>query len=362
MKTKVAVVLPYFGNGGAENMVSRVVSNIDQDKVQAEVICIYGDPLGNRLEKAVQEKNIPIRFIRKGKGFSFFALVRLWAELSEYRPDVINTHLSACVYCIPWVLFHKPLMLHTVHNIPRRELTRIKQIPMRFIYKTGKAVPIAISEEIRRQLISYYRLKKAPELIYNPVDTKRFRIDSRHFHEGIVVVTAGRLSEQKNQKLLIDTVKELKKEGMEIKLIILGDGPLKQELQEYVEKAGLGEAVKMPGNVDNIEDYFAEADIFALSSIYEGLPLVILEAMAAGLPILTTDVGGIRDVLGEEGILVPPGDRQAYRDALRKLVGDQELREKLGKEAKKNSDRYDSGLIAEQYAEAFEKHSKSQAY
>lgn len=356
MKKRVAVVLPYFGNGGAENVVSRVVSHLDLTAADVEVICVYGDPLGNKLEKMIQDHGVYIKYIRKGKGFSISAIKRLWEELSKFRPDVINTHLSACVYCIPWVLSHKVTMLHTVHNIPERELIRAKQIPMRIMYQTGKAVPIAISKEIGEQLVSYYNLKNKPEVISNPVDVKRFEI-RRVTHNGTVIVNAGRLSKQKNQKLLIDIVGELSKEIKGIKLIILGDGPLKEELSSYIADTGLSGLVELKGNVDNIEEYYAQADIFALSSIYEGVPLVILEAMAAGLPVITTDVGGIKDILGEGGILIPSGDKERYIVSLRKLIQNLTARDELGKKAHRISAAYDSSVIAKRYMDIYIKYS-----
>ena len=171
-----------------------------------------------------------------------------------------------------------------------------------------------------------------------------------------MIVTAGRLSEQKNQKFLIDTVGELSKEIHDLRLIILGDGPLKAELSDYIREAGLNEIVELVGNVENIEDYYAKADIFALSSLYEGVPLVILEAMAAGLPIISTDVGGIKDILGDGGILVPAGDKFAYKNALRNLISDKALMSKLGKKASEISKRYDSSVIADKYLKLFLKY------
>lgn len=355
MKKRVAVVLPYFGNGGAENMVSRVVSHINLASVDVEVICVYGTPLGNRLEKEILEHGVCIKYIGKGKGFSITAMTRLWKELTLYNPDVINTHLSACVYCIPWVLNYGRTMLHTVHNIPERELIVAKQIPMRFMYKIGKAIPVAISEGISKMVADYYHLQIQPDVITNPVDIERFNKLKKE-HDRFVIVTAGRLSEQKNQKFLIETVGELSKEIHDLRLIILGDGPLKAELSDYIREAGLNEIVELVGNVENIEDYYAKADIFALSSLYEGVPLVILEAMAAGLPIISTDVGGIKDILGDGGILVPAGDKFAYKNALRNLISDKALMSKLGKKASEISKRYDSSVIADKYLKLFLKY------
>lgn len=357
MKTRVAVVLPYFGIGGAETMVSRIVSHMDLKSVDIKVFCIYGHALGNHLEKAISDHGVSIQYLGKGKGFSFSALARLWKALSSYRPNIIHTHLSACVYCIPWNIFHRKVLLHTVHNIPARELTRIKQIPMFMMYKCGAAVPVAISREIQRQMVTHYALKRKPIVINNPVDIERFE-NTRREHRDIVIVTAGRLTEQKNQKFLIEIIGELSKEYPAIRLLILGDGPLKSMLIDLIEKTGMSHRIQLTGNVDDIENYFAGADIFALCSDYEGVPLVILEAMAAGLPILSTDVGGVRDVIGQCGILIEKGNKEEYKTSLKRLIDDQSLRRKLGERAQENAVKYDSSNIAREYVNAYIRYSK----
>lgn len=357
MKPKVAIVLPYFGNGGAETMVSRLASSIDLTKVDAEVICIYGSPLNNRLENAVTANGIQIKFIGKGKGFSFSALRRLYKELSEYKPDAVHTHLSACVYCAPWILSHQAVMLHTIHSTPQFELIKPKQIVMRLMYNLKKAVPVAISHEIQNMMITYYKLGFSPELVYNPVDVSRYHIGRRD-HAGINIVTVGRLSKEKNQLRLIKSVEKLSHKYKNLSLTILGEGTQRKEIEEYISTHNIGGFVRLMGNVDDVEEYFTEADVFALSSDYEGLPLVILEAMAAELPIISTDVGGIKDIVTDNGILVPLGDEASFESALEKVVSDANLRNQMGMKSFTNVGKYDSKAIAKEYVGLYIKYSK----
>lgn len=352
MKPKVAIVLPYFGSGGAENMVSRLAAHIDLDRVNAEVICVYGQPQNNHLEKAVTDNSVQIKFIGKGKGFSVGALVKLWKELSAFRPNVVHTHLSACVYCAPWVLLHKVKMLHTIHNTPKYELIKPKQMVMALMYKLNKAIPVAISHEIQNMMIEEYRLSNKPELVYNPVDVNRFAIPKRR-HEGIQIITVGRISPQKNQKLLIDAIKSVSKEHPEISLTILGDGPLRKEVEAYIQQENLTDKVHVMGNVGNVEEYFAKSDIFALSSAYEGLPLVVLEAMAASLPIVSTNVGGVKDIVTDNGILVEPNKLEELIRAISLLISDENARKILGNKSYNNVQCFDSSIIADQYAKLY---------
>lgn len=358
MKPKVAIVLPYFGSGGAENMVSRLAAHLDLSKVDAEVICVYGQPQNNPLEKAVIENGVPLKFIGKGKGFSGGALLKLWVELSAFKPSIVHTHLSACVYCAPWVLMHKVKMLHTIHNTPKFELIKPKQKVMAVMYKLNKAVSVAISHEIQSMMVDYYHLKKEPELVYNPVDVQRFALPKRQ-HDEIKIITVGRISPQKNQRLLIEAIKELNKEYPEVSLTILGDGPQRAEIEDYIKTEALDDVVQLKGNVSNVEEYFAESDIFALSSAYEGLPLVLLEAMAASLPIVSTDVGGVKDIVTDNGILVEPGNRDALVEAIKRLIDNKKAREELELRSYENVQKFDSSIIANQYISIYEKYSRS---
>ena len=356
MRNKIAIVLPYFGLGGAETMASRLASNINLDKIDVEVICIYGNPQNNRLENSILNSGVKIKYIGKSKGFSISAVYKLWKELTSYQPTVVHTHLSACVYCAPWILVHKVKLLHTIHSMPKYELIKPKKRIMSFMYRIGKAIPVAISKEIQYMMTEEYKLKNRAELIYNPVDVDKFYKDNER-HEGICLVTAGRLSKEKNQKLLIDAVKVLCQEYENLSLTILGDGPLRNELENYVTDNGIENIIHVEGNVANVEEYFSKSDIFVLSSSYEGLPLVILEAMAAQLPIISTDVGGIKDIVTNNGILVEAENIDALVNALKKLIENKSLREKLGNNSLKNVQVYDSRIIADQYVELYERYS-----
>ena len=373
-RTKVAIVLPFFGHGGAEAMVSRLASHLDLNRVQVQVICTYGQAQGNDLEKAIREHGVPIRYLGKGLGFSPAAILALSKLLKEFDPDVIHTHTHAAMYCAPYVMTHPVKMIHTVHNMPQYEFSKIKQRVMRLLYACGKAIPVAISHEIQSLLTDYYSLKRDPELIYNPVDVEKYQRDSiltqadqtscdktknrtmsREGHSRMIL-TIGRLSKQKNQAMLIDAFSKVREEVSDVELYILGDGELRQDLERQVSLLGLEASVHFPGYVSNVEEYLKKADIFALSSDYEGLPLVILEAMAASLPIIATDVGGVKDLLGENGILLEKGDKDRFALALLTLLKNPQACRNMGESSFARVMKYDSKEIAGQYVRLYEKY------
>lgn len=358
MKTKVAIVLPYFSSGGAQMMVSRLVSRLDLSETEAEVICVYGEPQNNRMEKAISDHGIPIRYIGKKKGFSIGAILRLNRELSRFDPDVVHSHLSAGVYCAAWIMSHHVTLLHTVHNIPDKELLKIKQLVMKMLYRRKAAVPVAISHEIRSLVKAHYGIDTV-ELIYNPVDIGQFSRAAKKQHSNFVAVNAGRLSPQKNHQLLIKAfIRHHKKYG-EDELYILGDGPCRPELEKLIRENGAENYINLEGNVDNVAGYFAGADVFVLSSEYEGLPLVVLEAMAASLPVISTDVGGVRDIVSdfENGILTESGSEEELIKALRILRQDREKARAMGERSFALVQKYDTSVIAKEYSELYRKYS-----
>lgn len=362
MRTRVAIVLPYFGTGGGECMVSRLAAHLDLNKVDAEVICVFGEPQNNELEKNILEHGVPIKYIRKGKGFSSAAIKRLNHELSEFQPDVVHTHLSACVYCAEWVLTHNVKMLHTVHNMPAFELIMPKKVVMATMYRCGKAIPVAISHEIQALTQSYYRLKTTPELVYNPVDVSRYSKLEKKKRKNFTFVNVGRLYEVKNQILLVKTFEKILEDQSDTDLFILGDGPLREELETYLKEHKLTQHIFMEGNVENVEQYLAEADAFVLSSNYEGLPLVILEAMASGLPIVSTDVGGVKDVVTDNGLLVEPHSIEKLASAMMQIKANAEMRKDFSERSKRNVMQFDSSIIAQEYIALYEKYARLAKY
>jgi glycosyltransferase involved in cell wall biosynthesis len=155
-----------------------------------------------------------------------------------------------------------------------------------------------------------------------------------------LVVTVGRHVVEKNHALLIDATAELIRRGLRPRVAIVGGGgmgsPLTPDLERQIARLGLQDDVVLVPERADARDIVAAADVFALSSLSEALPLVVLEAMQLGTPVVSTDAGGVRDAVvdGERGLLVPNGDSLAFADALERLLGDAELRAGLAARAR----------------------------
>ena len=365
-RIKVAVVLMQFGYGGAERMVSLIVSHFDLSKFDVRVFCVYGNPLGNIMESMVIGHGVPIEHLGKGKGFSLKGLLAVWKALSAFSPDVVHTHLSACVYCAPWVIVHKPIMLHTLHNVPENELGSLKRFVMRFMYKFHKAVPVTISDSNRSLTAKYYGLASSRvETIVNPVDIKAFQNAhpadwSKRTWDFICV---ARLAEQKNHKMLVEAAASLIRgdefhSGLDARIALVGIGPLEDSIRALIKEHGLANNIELLGKRDDVAELLHDSKGFVLSSLYEGLPMTVLEAMAAGLPVIATSVGGVPDIIDGNGILVKSGDTDALVRAMRLVIGDIDKRATMSKRSLELVCQYDVENVARRYEELYETYSR----
>ena len=137
--------------------------------------------------------------------------------------------------------------------------------------------------------------------------------------------------------------------GYDARLVMLGKGAEEENLKALAETLGISDRIDYPGFVPNVEDYLANADVFLLSSNYEALPLAVLEAMAAGLPVITTDVGGVCDIVTDNGILLPAGDMDAMVRAMEKLYLNEDVRAQMAAASAKNVRAFDVSNTVDGY-------------
>ncbi len=206
---------------------------------------------------------------------------------------------------------------------------------------------IAVSEAIKRELLQVGIKETLIEVIQNCVETKNdliVNLKSRNIirsrlncsEKEMIVGYTGRLSEEKGIKYLIDAITFLQEANVLIRLLLIGDGSQRVQLERYVEEKSLCGKVIFTGFQRCVENWLPALDVFVLPSLTEGTPMALLEAMAYGLPVVASKVGGVPDIIksGTTGILVRPGNAQEIADAICMLYKDEELKLKLGKEAR----------------------------
>jgi glycosyltransferase involved in cell wall biosynthesis len=197
---------------------------------------------------------------------------------------------------------------------------------------------ICISSYTRSQL-----MKLSPYIHWNKFIVSRLGVDAQLFSpqtkkaapEVFEILCVGRLIPAKGQHLLMDAVQRLTQQGRRVRLRLVGDGPDESSLREQAARIRIPNCVVFEGavNQDHIRTHYASADLFCLPSFAEGLPVVLMEAMAMGIPCVATQIAGIPELIrdGVDGLLVPPSDLEALVETLGKLMDDAALRQRLGK-------------------------------
>jgi glycosyltransferase involved in cell wall biosynthesis len=219
-----------------------------------------------------------------------------------------------------------------------------------------------VSEDIADEVKLYGTIASdKTRVVFNGVDTDRFRFrqGSAAIRKSLgiisgepVIGTVGRLNEVKRQDVLIRSFARVRVRFPEARLLLVGDGPRRADLEALVESLDLTEVTSFTGYQARPDRFLHAMDLFALTSRAEGLPLVILEAWAAGLPVISTRVGGIPQLIddGRTGILIEPGDEDALTDSLCRLLADRTLASKLAEagQARAAND-FDTRRMAEDY-------------
>ncbi len=235
-------------------------------------------------------------------------------------------------------------MLRTIHGLGESHRgwaglkTRLYAIGERYMDRKAFDRIITVSHDIRRRMLAEDNPKFVT--IHNALDPSSVRTSREPEAiraalgidpEAIVIGTAGRMVTVKNYPLLLDAAARLRKEQDNFVLILAGDGPALPSLKERAKQLGIGKHVCFIGFRNDIHDVIRAMDIFVLSSHHEGIPNVALEALFLGVPMVSTAVGGMVEVIEDEvsGLLVPAGDAEAMTAALQRVAGDPELRRQM---------------------------------
>jgi glycosyltransferase involved in cell wall biosynthesis len=198
-------------------------------------------------------------------------------------------------------------------------------------------------------------LQKKCKIIYNPVDLQDQKGLALRTQKQHRIVSAARLMQQKNQLMLINAFAQLKKEFSDHTLTIYGEGPFRGELEQRIRELGLEESVFLPGKVQNVFDCISDAELFVLSSDFEGMPNALIEAMCLGLPVISTKVSGATDLIehGQNGLLAEVGNTEQFYQCMKQMLSDASLRESCTKNALEINERLNVDRIIGQWQECF---------
>ena len=349
---KVLTLLNGLGIGGAEHMAYELVKNLDHKKFESPVFC-YGSRVGTPLENEMSAA-ADLAFGNLKGHITLMHMVKMLKKISSYNPDIIHAHMGGVAFGIPWCLMHKKPIVITVHTKPDVAFSTKNQKLIRKALQRRICYIVAVSEENYKYVKDYYKITETQcGFVNNGIDIRRFY---RKEHEKFTYINVARQDDNKNQASIVRCFAKIYESDHNTRLYLVGDGPLHSELKSLVKELNLEEAVILPGLTDKPEDYYAISDAYIQSSHREAMPLSVLEAMAAGLPVISTDVGGLRDVVKNNGRLVRDNDEAALEDAMHWIKEmDFERRQSLAAESMAIAAEYSSEKMAEKYQAIYER-------
>ena len=346
---RVLVVVPGLSTGGGEKMAIDVASRIDPAACEVTVVSLY-PRADKQLSRLADQMGLRVIYLSKKLGTDPRTVIELRRVIREIKPDVIHTHL----YVVPYVLLAAPRRIrkfHTVHNVAQKEAAGLLRVFMRLAYRFGNFTPVAISPLCAQTLEEVYHIpSSAFPCILNGVDTDRFS-PMPIPHPAFRFTTVGRMQPQKNHRLLIEAFASVHERHPDAELAIVGEGYLRPELEAYAASLGLTDAVHMDGESEHVPEELNASDVFVMSSDYEGLPVVVLEAMACGLPVVSTAAGGVVDLVsdGDNGFITPIGDAQALAKAMLAVREDGDLRARMARRSRECAEQYSIQSCAQRY-------------
>ncbi|VAX34860.1 hypothetical protein MNBD_UNCLBAC01-1102 [hydrothermal vent metagenome] len=342
---KILQVVLSLKCGGLEKLVIHLSEKLKERGHYVEIVCLgQKGELGEEAER----KGIFVTSLNKNDGVDLKLLWRLKKIIKEKEIDLLHTHnMSPLIYgslVARWVGIK---MVNTRHG-------RASHKTYRFIWNLTSRV-VAISDDARTELLQHNFIEENKvKVIYNAINLsdfefiKNIQFKTQVWHDfglqsdSLLIGIVARLSIEKDHKTLIKAFQRIAESSMDVKLLIIGDGQLKENLKSLVKKLNIENKVKFLGFRKDIPELINILDLFVLSSTMEGVSLTLLEAMAAGKPVIATNVGGNPEVVvdGDTGLLVPSGDPKKMAEAIIKILSDKELAAQMGNAGRKRVEKF----------------------
>ena len=319
-------VITGLHTGGAEIRLQDLLSRLDREKFDPVIVSII--PIG-KIGKEIVNRGDKVIFLNMKRKLGFlFVFFRFLRIIKKEKPDIIHSHLfHANILARLAKIFNRKIKI--ISSIRNENIGgKNREIFLRMTDSLSD-ITNTISENVTQKMIEK---KVAPAnriiTVYNGIDVNKF-YPNREKGEEIkknlkiekrlpILISVGRLSRAKGYYYLIESIEKLKQKYPDVVLLILGEGKEKDKLEKQIEQKGLKNNIFLLGNKDNVCDYLNSADLFVSSSIWEGLPTVILEAMACNLPVVATRVGGVEEIMRNNNskFLAKPGEVEDLFDKI----------------------------------------------
>ena len=346
MKKRYIFFIGTLCDGGAERVTSILSGQMADRGMEVEILTYYDRPVFYKIHPNVKVTSVEKSTGTKNKVHNF-----LWIrKYFKTNAKLIISFLAPFNMMAIAAKFGTGIKIIVAdRNDPTRVPTNTIIRKLRdFLYMFADGIVLQTEKNQ-----SYFNdvIQKKSTVIYNPVNMKETAGTAPGVTKEKKIVTAGRLMPQKNQKMLIEAFAEVIKTYPEYQLVIYGEGPCRDELQSLILGMELQEKVILPGSTANLHEKIKYAQLFVLSSDYEGMPNALIEAMCLGLPVISTKVSGATDLIkdGVNGLLVDCGNTEQLAAAIKQLLGSPKEMEAYAVESAKLAERLDVSTVTEEW-------------
>jgi glycosyltransferase involved in cell wall biosynthesis len=347
-KKVICHLLHYLRVGGAEILAARLARRL-RDHYDFVFVCL--DELGS-LADELRSDGFAVHLLGRRPGVDWRCSLRLAKLLRAERIALLHAHQYTPFFygATARFLYRRPPVLFTEHGRLYPDYPRPKRILANRVLLARRDRVVGVGEAVRQALLHNEGIPTGRVgVLYNGIDLAAFgnhageRLDvRRELGVGpgdLVLIQVARLDPLKDHATAIRTLAAVVRQRPDARLILVGEGPQRPALERLVLQSGLGEHLRLLGLRRDIPRLLAAADLCLLTSVSEGIPLTLIEAMAAGLPIVATRVGGVGEVVadGETGILAPAGSELYLCGAVLRLAGDTTLRRQMSQRGRQRA-------------------------
>ncbi len=371
-KKRILFFIGSMAGGGAERALVEILNNLDRTRyIPGLALYRKEGPYLDCLSQDLQLYELPGCSAGYKKLFRTMKMVS--TIVNSFKPDIaISVNIGANLSVLRYNIIARqsiPVIIVEQNNFTKTLIKTGKYLnyfEVKYLYGKAKKI-VAVSDGIKMNMVNVHGMNKDHfAVIQNPVDINKIQKiinindksnqDSHGTRRELKIISVGRLTKQKGFSDLLNAFSIVLK-FLPAKLIILGEGELRVELERQARELGLDSHLEMPGFVDDPWTRIHASDLYVMSSYWEGLPLVLLETMACGTPIVSTDCDyGPREIIthGNDGMLVPVGDVHLMSKTIIQLLKDEHLRMNLAANAKETVKFYDSRIVTRQYEQLIE--------
>jgi glycosyltransferase involved in cell wall biosynthesis len=353
-----------LGRGGVERLIASSIRHFDRERFDVEVAYLL--PWKDAFVTEIADAGVPVHCLgRRGWANAMWPL-RLRRLVRDQRYDIIHTHMPLSAAIARLTLGRRPRFVHTEHNVWERHRRPSRWANSLTFGRNAAVVAVSasVAQSIHPPRVAVH--KPPVEVLLHGINLNEIRLLTADRVRAraalsldpadVVIGTVGNFTRKKNQQMMLHATALLAERIPNIRLVLIGAGPLEQNLRQLATRLGIDDRTVFTGSRRDVLELLPGFDVFCLSSQFEGLSIALVEAMATGVACVATAVGGIPEVIedGVSGLLVAAGATDELVDTLELVLHDKSLRARLGEAGRVRASAFDIGRAARRLQALYE--------